>query len=282
MAFPKKTKDSGVRFDQNNVAMLASQALAARRGIRVQLGVRLTLTAPMLLQRWTTKAIVQMLGKMTEHDQPRTAKDLTVDYEASWYRNEDGVPALPCRILKACTVEGAISTGKVVSKAELKRNMRVLGHTSPIHMPKGADKSMDVRIVRNSSGTPDVRARALIPAGSYMDIVLEFSQLLTPDKVVAALEAAGATVGLCDWRPEKGGECGTFEVSHFRSDRKDIDAILKECAVPEEQYVIPPELLRAFGAKADSELSDSAKKVKSLIQHVNGQKRGSKLVAEAG
>ena len=37
---------------------------------------------------------------------PRTQKDLTADFEASWYRNTKGQVILPCRMLKACIVKG--------------------------------------------------------------------------------------------------------------------------------------------------------------------------------
>lgn len=87
---------------------------------------------------------------------------------------------------------------------------------------------------------------------------------------MAALSAAGETIGLCDWRPDKGGEYGTFRVEALTK-KEEVTRILKECSVPEHQYQIPPELLRAFNAVPDDKLSDPTRKVKSLIEHVNGQ-----------
>ena len=268
MAFGKK-KDIASGVEQSNVIKLASEALAARRATRVMLPVRLTCETPMLLHRWTEKAVRQMLGKMTGLEMPREPKDLTKEFDESWYRNINGEPAVPCRVIKACIIEGAISTGKLVSKAELKREMRVRGYTAPLRI-KGVKSvkdhlTMDVRIAANQGGSPDIRSRALVPAGAFCDVVLDFPKTLSPDKVIAALAAAGETIGLCDWRPERGGEFGVFSVDLLKEG--DIERILKENTVPEDEFKIPPELLRAFNALPQESLKDSGKKVKSLIEN---------------
>lgn len=268
MAFGKK-KTASVKFDQSNVSMLASQALAEQRAGLVRLAFRVTGETPLLMHRWSQKAIIQMVGKMVGQPVPRDSKDLTEEYEASYFRNEDGVVALPCRILKAAIVDGAIMTNGVTSKAELKRGLRVLGYTSPIAM-KGGEMQMDCRIASNN-GTPDMRARAMIPPGYHFDVVLQFPTSLTPDKVVSAFEGAGSSIGICDWRPERGGDYGTFSIGVLAD--KDIERILKACSVPEEEYKIPPEYLRPFkGVQAPT---DSGRKAMAVLSKVNGEaKRG--------
>lgn len=277
MSFGKKKSVSAANVDQSNAALLATQALATMRSSRITLVVRLVLDE-ILMNRWTNKAIHQMLGKMTGLELPRPPKDLTAEFEASWYRNDKGEVALPCRLIKAAIVEGAISTGKVVSKAELKRELRVRGFTSPIYNSDGKkmlvkDLIMDVKPAKNSSGGPDLRSRAIVPAGSYMDIVLEFPPTLTPDKVMAAIDGAGSTIGLCDWRPDRGGEYGTFAIDTDRisNDLKDIDRVLKDCSSPEERFVIPPSLLRAYNAMPRESMSDPVKKALSVAEGIDAQ-----------
>jgi hypothetical protein len=125
---------------------------------------------------------------------------------------------------------------------------------------------MDIRLVRNNGGSPDVRARALIPAGYHMDVVLQFSPaMLSIDAVVSAFSAAGATIGLCDFRPARGGECGTFEIQPLQE--TDVPRILKESVVPEEGFTIPDQLLTAFNSIPEDKLTDPARKVKSLIKN---------------
>ncbi len=269
MAFGRKKKlTDSVIVDQGNVAMRATEALAKARSVRVQLLVRLTFTAPVMMNRWEAKSLAQMLGKMTGHQEVRNFKDLTKDYEGSWYRNEKGTLVLPCRVIKAAIIEGAIGTNGIATKAGLKRELRVAGLTTPIHL--NGEKTMDVRIVKNQSG-PDVRSRAQIPAGSYVDVVLQFPPSLGADAVVAALEAAGNMIGLCEMRPQKGGELGTFEVSMFRSDAKEIAKVLKECSIPEEPLKVPAHMLRALSAIPEQKLTDNQRKVKAVVDHVNGQ-----------
>ena len=270
MAFGRKKEV--INYNQSNVAMLATEALAKSRAIHVQLAMRLTFQTPILMQRWTTKAVRQMLGKMVGTPEPRVNKDLTRDYDESWYRNTDGVPVIPCRTIKACIVEGAVATNGVVSKADLKRSLRVVGSTAPIKL--AGDKTMQVHIVRNDSGTPDVRARAQFPEGCSVDIVVQFGAPLTPDKVMSAIDAAGSSIGIGEWRPEKGGELGTFTVEVLKNDKATIDRIIKANSVPEDEFKIPAEMMRAFSAIPDEKLPDSARKVRALSKHIESQKNG--------
>jgi hypothetical protein len=274
MAFgKKKTIDSSL--NQDNVALRATEALEKVRSSRLLLGVRIVFVTPVLMHRWSQKAIVQMLGKMAGQEMPRPPKDVTADFNESWYRNTEGKLAMPCRLVKACIVEGAISTMGLVSKAELKRDLRVRGYTAPVKMPAGGELEMDTRIASNN-GSPDIRSRAVVPTASSIDVVLDFPVSMSPDKVMAALTSAGASIGLCDWRPEKGGEYGSFEVTKIWSEKKEIDRVLRECSVAEDTYEIPPELLRAVNAIAPEKKTDAQRKATAVVEHVNGQARRSR------
>jgi hypothetical protein len=286
MAFGKKKAVTVTNVDQNNVALLATQALATMRSTRIALVVRLIL-GPTLMNRWTQKAIEQMLGKMVGKEMPRPPKDLTAEFEASWYRNERGEVALPCRLIKAAIVEGAISTSKIVSKAELKRELRVRGFTSPIYSSQGKkltsceSLTMSVLPAKNATGGPDLRSRAIVPEGCYIDVVLDFPPTLSPDKVMAAVDGAGTTIGLCDWRPDRGGEFGTFSIDTDRlracgNNRKEIDRVLKDCNSPEEQFVIPQELLRAFNVMPRESMPDPVRKAMSVAKNIDEQHHSKK------
>ncbi len=275
MAFGKKKQVSTVVINQDNVATLAADALKRVRSSKVQLVVKLVTDAPILMSRWTTKALTEMLGKMTGHEMPRGDKNLTEEYQDSWYRNENGDLALPLRIVKACIVEGAISTGGLTSKAELKRELRVVGHTALIHLPPGKKMEMDVKLVRNQRGGPDVRARALLPVGSWIECVLQFPPTLTPDRVIAALEGGGSTIGLCEWRPERGGELGTFQIEVGKSDAATVDRVLKACRVPEESFEVPEHLLKPFMMLAASgKKTDAVGKARAILEHVGNRSNG--------
>ncbi len=273
MAFGKKKQAEGPRVDQSNVFELASQALARKRSTRVRLAIAVTLVSPMLMHRWGQKAVLQLVGKMVGQDVPKTDKDLTAEYEQSWYRNTDGDLVVPCRLMKESFCSGGgDNVGGIVSKAQLSRELRVLGHTAPVIAPRGEEvRSMSIEMTRTSTGTPQPTARALIPAGSRFELVVEFPPTLTPDKVMAACQAAGDVIGIGDWRAEKGGEHGLYEVQPLKSDAKEIVRILKACSLPEEKFVLPPEMLRAFNAVPKEKLGDAGRKVRAVVGHVNGQ-----------
>jgi len=272
MPFGRK-KVTNQNVNQDNVSMLASKALAEKRATVVRVAFRLRGTSSMLQHRWTSKAFIQMLGKMTGQPVPREAKDITAEYQDSWFRNTKGQLVIPCRLIKASMVEGAITTNGVVSKAELKRSARVLGYTAPVKdktgkklIVDGKGMSPDTRIAMNATG-PDVRTRALVAEGWTADIVVQFQLALTPDQIVSALEGAGSSIGLCDWRPEKGGDHGCFSVEVLAD--KEIKRILDESSYPEEEIVIPEEYKRPFKAgKVDKgvKMSDSAKKALAVLR----------------
>lgn len=266
MAFGKK-KATGPVVQQKDVVTLATQWLAQSRSTEVHLPLRATLTAPCLMNRWKDVDATKMLAKQVGIDLPVQPKDLTLQFEDSWYRNTDGVLAMPLRIMKACILDGTVETKKSVSAAELKRNLRVKGWCAPIHL--NGELTMDIRPVRPQSGTSDIRARALVPAGSYWDFVLSFPNDLAVDKVMAAAEAAGAKIGVCEMRPAKGFELGTFQLAPLSE--RDIDRVVKACSVPEEMIKIPPELLRAHNAAATAAASDKARKVVALADHQQQQ-----------
>lgn len=296
MAFGRKRAPaSAVKIDQTNVAQLALEALRSKRATNVRLAVRLRFNSPIMMHCWSQKAVIMMLGNMTGDKQARPPKDLTEEFQASIYRNVRDEIVIPTRVIKACIVNGAGGTEGMVSKAQLKRELRVMGHATPVRGSDGklvetGNADMDVRIASNN-GTPDIRSRALFPEGCYVDIVLQFPVTLTPTQVMAAIESAGQTIGVCDMRPEKGHEFGTFEIEteNVASDEKTINRILRECSAEEKRYQIPESMRRAFSNVAADGLTDGQRKVKALVDHVNGQngteapaprKRGRKSAAD--
>jgi hypothetical protein len=274
MAFgKKKATSSGPVVNQDNVFILASQALAKQRSTRLRLAVLVTITSPGLMHRWGQKAVLQMVGNMVGHKIPKTDKDLTAEYEESWYRNVDEQPVVPCRVIRESIIAGGgPNCGDVVSKAQLGRELRVLGQTAPLVFPKGQGLTMDIQMARTSTGTPQPTARALVPAGTTFKVVLEFPPTLTPDQVMAAAQSAGDVIGLFDWRPSKGGEYGRFIVEPLPSSAAQVKAIIEACSLPEKQFQIPPEMLRAFNAIPKENLGDPARKARAVVNHVNGQR----------
>jgi hypothetical protein len=266
MAFGKK-KVAASNQTQDNITTLASDALSKQRNTRIRLALRLEGEVGAMFHRWGSKAVIQLLANATGHEQARGKKDLTEQYEDSWYRNVKQQPAIPCRVLKACFVSGSKGTDGLVSGAELNRELRVMGRTALLRLPKGFKPTMDIRPARTSTGQPDMRARGWFESWA-LDVILDFPKTLSIDKVMAAVTSAGDIIGLGEMRPEKGGDLGIFSVTVLP--KSEFARIEKENALAEDMFKIPEHLLRAADALPETKKTDKVKKVLSTVTHVNG------------
>jgi hypothetical protein len=197
-------------------------------------------------------------------------KDLEKEGDSSAYRNEMGEDVLPCRIIKACFVEGASQTRGAVKAHEFKKYVRVVGHTAPIHFTS-VDRC-DVRTVKVGpwhDRCVDLRARTLY-TDWYADVVLRFPHtVIGLDKVTAAIRAAGEAVGLCEMRIEKGFDLGGFAVEALPP--TSVADIVQANGSPERVFEIPKALLRAASSKVeDLDKRNPKKKVVALANGVNG------------
>jgi hypothetical protein len=223
----------------------------------------------LLVHQWGQKAVLEMLAKMAGHPVPKLNKDLTVEGDASAYRNMQGEDVMPCRIIKACFVNGASQTNKAVQSHQINKHVRVVGHTAPLHF-ESVDRC-DVEPVKVgpwNDRVVDLRARTLY-SNWYCDIVVRFPHtIIGKEKVIAAMRAAGFSVGLCEKRIEKGFELGGFEIESLPT--TSIDAILQANRSPEKRFEIPDELRHAASAQLeDVDKRNPKKKAMSVVASVN-------------
>jgi hypothetical protein len=224
----------------------------------------------LLVHQWGQKAVLEMLAKMAGHPVPKLPKDLTVEGDASAYRNMLGQDVIPCRIIKACFVNGASQTNKAVKSHEMNKHVRVVGHTAPLHF-ESVDRC-DVEPVKVgpwNERVVDLRARTMY-SNWYCDVVVQFPHtIIGKEKVVAAMRAAGLCVGLCEKRIEKGFELGGFEIKALPVTA--IDGILQANRSPEKRFEIPEELLHAASAQLeDVDKRNPKRKAMSVVTGVNG------------
>jgi hypothetical protein len=109
--FAMKTK----KADRKDVA-------TTLRGEYTVMGLRVR-GGQLLVHQWGLKSVLEMLSKMAGHPVAQLDKDLSEEGLASAYRNEREEDVLPCRILKACFVNGASQTRGAVKAHEFKRHV---------------------------------------------------------------------------------------------------------------------------------------------------------------
>lgn len=186
-------------------------------------------TAPLIVHRWSEKAKAMVLEGQQGKKRPKTAKIPEQDYLDSMHRfaGSDRIVqdnrhldshGFPTMAFKAATVKGGgRAFGKSVKMTELRQSL--------VFLPDGSsDDGMQLTrlliedgptmredMVRIGMGTADIRYRA-----EYTDwgavLRIQFMPGLIDLGSIVALVDAGGTNGVGEWRPEKNGAYGTFEV----------------------------------------------------------------------
>ena len=175
-------------------------------------------TAPLIVHQWSEKAVLEMLGKMQGKKAPKVAKDPDAEFQASRYQfadgSGDGFPVDGFK--KAVVVGGGRIFGRSVKMTELRQNLLFIAdglstRGQQLTAIVSGEPEMRQDTVRVGMGGTDVRFRAMFKEWSATLRVDYIEGLMDLNSIVALVEAGG-TNGIGEWRPEKSGTFGTFEV----------------------------------------------------------------------
>jgi hypothetical protein len=173
--------------------------------------------SPLIVNRMSRKAKETLLNPPPAKNRAQRASTLKHDpiseFRDSVYVLPAGGPTLLGFLASA--FKGAMVTAASdipgVTGAKIKRLVTVLGDLLPLYgIPK-----LHMSVVRNSdpARTPDIRTRAIFPRWGMILEVQAVAPLITPVAVSRLLFASGRTVGVGEWRPEKGaGAFGMYEI----------------------------------------------------------------------
>lgn len=196
--------------------MTTQSTVSLKRIVRDVAVVDIKGTAPLIVHRWSEKARTMMLDAQQGRKTPKQLKDPQADYESSMYKFEDGSAGFPVMAFKSATVKGGGRLfGKAVKMTELRQLLIFLANGigtdgTQLVSIKG-EPTMREDMVRVGMGTADIRYRA-----EYRDwtaqLRIEFVPSVIDLESVVALVDAGGTNGIGEWRPEKSGSYGTYEV----------------------------------------------------------------------
>ena len=172
-------------------------------------------TAPLVVHRFSEKAKQQMLDAMQGRKTPKQPKDPQAEYEAAFYRFQDGGAGMPVIAFKASTVGAARFYGSGVTMVALKQYLFFRGEM-------GVDGQMLARIqgeaklredvVRVGRGGADLRYRPEFPEWRTTLEVTYVTSALTRNSVLSLIDAGGLGVGVGEWRPERDGYFGTYQI----------------------------------------------------------------------
>lgn len=169
-------------------------------------------TSPLIVHKWSEKAKTMMrdkgAGKKTKD---RSARDPAADAKDATYFTAGGEYAIPVLALKSAIITAAHKD--IGIEKTLVRKALFLRSGSDMMLPMECSEPI-IRedCVRVGMGSADLRYRPQFDKWS-VHVSLEFdADLLQPTDIVNLFDRAGFGVGICEWRPEKGGEFGRFRV----------------------------------------------------------------------
>jgi len=201
----------------------------------LSIALEVTGTASLIQNCFDQKAIEQMLRKHMGLSVEKEAKIPADCIKRAIIRNEkEAVCIPPTAFKKAMLTAGGRVKG--LTKTALRAALFIEGGSIPIAYSRMVPR-MDMVRLAGIGRTPDVRFRPEFEDWKAQMIIL-FSEQLPVQTVIDLLHRAG-NVGVGEWRPERDGNFGTFEVTRSIADSKEIANIRKNCRPPIKRLVIP-------------------------------------------
>ena len=167
---------------------------------------------PLIVHRFSEKAKRQMLDAMQGRKSPKELKNPEAEYEAAFYRLNDGRPGMIAGAFKDATVGGArfYHNVKMTEVKSFLWFLGELGNDGRMMVPIEGDPIMREDVVRVGRGGTDLRYRPQFTSWKTTLTVTYPIASLTRESVLSLVDAGGMGCGVGEWRPEKGGEFGTY------------------------------------------------------------------------
>ena len=167
------------------------------------------------MHKWSEKAMRQMLekkqGKKTKDRTPCDPHQEFLD-ATYFYDKKKKIYGMPVSAVKACLINAAHKDIGVEKTLVRKAVFIKCDHPEGLLKMECSEPVMREDCVRLSMNSTDLRFR---PQFDKWRVPLEINYdeaLMKPQEIINLFARAGFGVGLLEWRPEKGGDYGRFEV----------------------------------------------------------------------
>lgn len=175
--------------------------------------------SPLVMHNWSVKAREMMRNKkLGGRTKDRTVLDSEAEAEAAAYRLEDGRYGIPISALRGA-LHSAAHKDLGIPKTLIDQGLFFLADgmdrtwMTPLVCIESPGPKTREDTVRVGMGSADLRYRpSFLEWGAKLRIEYRTDQL-TAAVIVNLLDRAGFSVGLCEGRPERGGDWGRFEIS---------------------------------------------------------------------
>ena len=168
--------------------------------------------SPLIVHAWGGKAIRMIEDKQQKKGkQPKEAKDPEAEMASCFYPRSGKKHTIPAAAIKAAIVSAATSLDDKInfSQKKIKQAIFVVGDMLELDASEPKMRTDMVR-VGGMSKSADVRYRPMFEKWSCSFQVDYNASVYSLEQVAQLIEVAGFAVGICEWRPERGGSFGRF------------------------------------------------------------------------
>ena len=185
--------------------------------------IRIAGVTPLITNKWSEKAIKQMRDAQTKAAKTaKGAKDAAADTEAATYYLISGCGVgFPAIGFKKAMVDAAVALGSY--KTVVRRAFHIIteefSDAGMMLVPiQFQSKGMREDLVRVGMGKADLRYRPEFRDWHADVPFLYDSNQISLAQIVSLLKQAGFSTGIGEWRPEKDGISGMFDVAEILED----------------------------------------------------------------
>lgn len=190
---------------------MKSEIIQPLNWAEVEFGI--TGLSPLIVQAWNDKARRQLRMTAAERRKmPKEAHNPEEEALAGCYYTEDGEFGVPMLAVKACLI-GAAHKDLGLEKTLARKAIWLPGDPSSVWPLQYESNHVREDIVRVGNQQTSMRYRMQFDGWSVRAKLNLLVSDLTPRDLAVLLQRAGLTIGICEWRPEKGGDFGRFDIS---------------------------------------------------------------------
>jgi len=175
--------------------------------------LRLKSLSPLIQHKWSEKALKMIRDKHAgKKTKTREVRDPEAEAIAATYFTDEGGYGLPAMAIKSSLITAA-HKDIGIEKTLLRKSLFLhCSDSNNILALESDDPIMREDCVRVGAGSADLRYR---PEFRNWTVEITFTfdaELLQVEDIINLVNRAGFGCGVGEWRPEKGGEFGRFQV----------------------------------------------------------------------
>ena len=170
-------------------------------------------TSPLIQHKWSEKGLAMLRMSAAERKkQPKVKRDPEGDAAACVYQTEDGQVGIPLLAFKAALISAAHKDLGIEKTVVKKAFFVPCPDPNKVVPMTASDPIIREDIVTVGTKQTDIRYRPEFREWKATINCEIDASMLTIEDILNLTNRAGFGVGICEWRPEHGGEYGRFEV----------------------------------------------------------------------